>query len=168
MDTDRLAVDRSTAFGTDFEAYAEADLGRLLRLARRLTASSDAAPDLAQETLVRVGLAWRRIDKDPAAYATTVLTALLPGASETGTVPPAGPSKTPTTTTTEPLEGRCGNQWVVISLGAYEGGGGLRQPVEVSNIGKQACSVGAPVPSVGSRDPTMGRSGAPYADQPSR
>ncbi len=77
MDTDRLPVDRSSAFGTGFEAYAEADLGRLLRLARRLTATPDTAPDLVQETLVRVGLAWRRIDQDPAAYATTVLTRLV-------------------------------------------------------------------------------------------
>ena len=65
-------------FGEGFEAYAAADMKRLLRLAAMLTGDSDDASDLVQETLVRVGAAWSRVDRnrDPAGYATTVMTRL--------------------------------------------------------------------------------------------
>jgi len=63
-------------FGEGFEAYAAGDMKRLLRLAAMLTGDPDDARDLVQETLVRVGSAWSRIDRsrDPAGYATTVMT----------------------------------------------------------------------------------------------
>ena len=66
------------AFGEGFEAYAAADMPRLLRLGAMLARDGDAARDLTQETLVRVGLAWSRIDRDgnPAAYATTTMSRL--------------------------------------------------------------------------------------------
>ena len=58
-------------FGEGFEAYAAGDMKRLLRLAAMLSGDSHDASDLVQETLVRVGTAWSRIDRDrdPAGYA---------------------------------------------------------------------------------------------------
>jgi RNA polymerase sigma factor (sigma-70 family) len=49
----------------------DAELGHLLALARFLTRSEHDAWDLTQDTLVRVGLAWTRVDysRNPRAYA---------------------------------------------------------------------------------------------------
>src|SRR5262245_43909742 len=66
------------AFGDGFEEYAAADMPRLLRLAALPARNSDAAHDLVQETLIRVGTSWGRIRKDgnPSAYATTTMSRL--------------------------------------------------------------------------------------------
>lgn len=68
----------SSTFGAGFEAYAVGDTPRLTRLAALLTRDRDSAHDLVQETLVRVGCAWSRIDRDgnPAGYATTTMSRL--------------------------------------------------------------------------------------------
>lgn len=94
------------SFGEGFEAYAAGDMARLTRLASMLTLDNDNARDLVQETLIRVGCAWNRIDRDgnPAGYATTTLTRLVwrqssrrraesalltqHAATQTGTTPP--------------------------------------------------------------------------------
>lgn len=62
----------------DFADFAAAELPRLLRLARVLTGSEHDAWDLTQESLVRVGLRWSRIDRDgnPGGYARTILVRL--------------------------------------------------------------------------------------------
>ena len=59
----------------DFGAFVETESATLLGLAHALTGNRHDAWDLLQETLVRVGEKWRRIDK-PAAYARTVMTRL--------------------------------------------------------------------------------------------
>ncbi len=59
----------------DFAAFVEAQSPALLGLAHALTGNRHDAWDLLQETLVRVGERWRRIDQ-PAAYARTVMTRL--------------------------------------------------------------------------------------------
>jgi RNA polymerase sigma-70 factor (sigma-E family) len=59
----------------DFAAFVEAQSPALLGLAHALTGNRHDAWDLLQETLVRVGDRWRRIDQ-PAAYARTVMTRL--------------------------------------------------------------------------------------------
>ena len=63
--------------GTDegFAAFVEASSPALLGFAHALTGNRHDAWDLLQETLVRVGEKWRRIDQ-PAAYARTVMTRL--------------------------------------------------------------------------------------------
>lgn len=63
--------------GTDeeFSAFVEAQSAVLLGFAHALTGNRHDAWDLLQETLVRVGEKWRRIDQ-PAAYARTVMTRL--------------------------------------------------------------------------------------------
>jgi RNA polymerase sigma-70 factor (sigma-E family) len=73
-----VAVPVRSSFGDGFEAYAVADMPRLTRLASMLTRNADAARDLVQETLVRVGVAWERIDRDgnPAGYANTTMSRL--------------------------------------------------------------------------------------------
>lgn len=63
-------------FGEEFAAWVEADSVRLRRLAGMLGGDRETAQDLLQETLVRVGLAWRRIDDRPGAYATTTMSRL--------------------------------------------------------------------------------------------
>lgn len=59
----------------EFSAFVEAQSAVLLGFAHALTGSRHDAWDLLQETLVRVGEKWRRIDQ-PAAYARTVMTRL--------------------------------------------------------------------------------------------
>ena len=60
-----------------FAEFAEAEVSRLLGLAYALTGDRHDAWDLTQETLLRVGLKWRRIDAgNPAGYARTVLVRL--------------------------------------------------------------------------------------------
>lgn len=59
----------------DFVAFVDAQSPALLGLAHALTGNRHDAWDLLQETLVRVGEKWRRID-EPAAYARTVMTRL--------------------------------------------------------------------------------------------
>ncbi len=58
-----------------FEEFVAAQSQRLLGLAHALTGERHDAWDLYQETLVRIGERWRRID-DPAAYAHTVMVRL--------------------------------------------------------------------------------------------
>ncbi len=67
-----------SSFGEGFEAYAAADMARLTRLASMLVRDRESARDLVQETLVRVGCAWSRIDRDgsPSGYATTTMSRL--------------------------------------------------------------------------------------------
>jgi RNA polymerase sigma-70 factor (sigma-E family) len=57
--------------GADFEAYVRETGPALLRFGHVLTLDRSAAEDLAQETLIRVGLAWTRVRKDgnPVGYA---------------------------------------------------------------------------------------------------
>ncbi len=59
----------------EFAEFVEAQSPALLGLAHALTGNRHDAWDLLQETLVRVGEKWRRIDQ-PAAYARTVMTRL--------------------------------------------------------------------------------------------
>jgi RNA polymerase sigma-70 factor (sigma-E family) len=61
--------------GEDFAAFVEGQSPALLGFAHALTGNRHDAWDLLQETLVRVGERWRRIDQ-PAAYARTVMTRL--------------------------------------------------------------------------------------------
>lgn len=67
-----------SSFGEGFEEYAAGDMARLTRLASMLTRDRDSAHDLVQETLVRVGCAWSRIDRDgnPSGYASTTMSRL--------------------------------------------------------------------------------------------
>jgi RNA polymerase sigma-70 factor (sigma-E family) len=61
----------------DFGEFADAQSSRLLGLAYALTGNPHDAWDLVQETLVRVGVRWRRLrDEEPSAYARTVLVRL--------------------------------------------------------------------------------------------
>jgi RNA polymerase sigma-70 factor (sigma-E family) len=57
--------------GADFEAYVRETSAGLLRFGHVLTVDRAAAEDLAQETLIRVGLAWPRVRRDgnPVGYA---------------------------------------------------------------------------------------------------
>lgn len=70
---------RDAGFGAGFVDYASGDMRRLQRLAYMLTGDVEDARDLVQETLLRVGLAWRRIDQDrsPGAYANKVMSRLV-------------------------------------------------------------------------------------------
>lgn len=61
----------------DFEEFAAAETPRLLRVAYGLTGNSHDAWDLVQESLVRVGVRWRRLrHQNPGGYAQTVLVRL--------------------------------------------------------------------------------------------
>lgn len=61
----------------DFEEFAQAETPRLLRVAYGLTGNPHDAWDLVQESLVRVGVRWRRLrDQNPGGYAQTVLVRL--------------------------------------------------------------------------------------------
>ncbi len=61
----------------DFGEFADAQSSRLLGLAYALTGNPHDAWDLVQETLVRVGVRWRRLrDDNPAACARTVMVRL--------------------------------------------------------------------------------------------
>jgi RNA polymerase sigma-70 factor (sigma-E family) len=57
--------------GPGFESFLRQSAAGLLRLGNALTLDRAAAEDLAQETLIRVGLAWSRVRKDgnPVGYA---------------------------------------------------------------------------------------------------
>jgi RNA polymerase sigma-70 factor (sigma-E family) len=57
--------------GADFEAYVREVSPGLLRFGHVLTLDRAEAEDLAQETLIRVGLAWSRLRRDgnPVGYA---------------------------------------------------------------------------------------------------
>jgi DNA-directed RNA polymerase specialized sigma24 family protein len=57
--------------GSGFEAFLRQSAPALLRLGNALTLDRAAAEDLAQETLIRVGLAWPRVRRDgnPVGYA---------------------------------------------------------------------------------------------------
>lgn len=57
----------------DFDEWARARSGALLRAAFLLTGDQHHAEDLVQETLVRVALSWRRIENAPDAYAQRIL-----------------------------------------------------------------------------------------------
>jgi RNA polymerase sigma-70 factor (sigma-E family) len=59
-----------------FEEWAVADMPRLRRLAHLLMGNPEDAADLLQETLIRVGLAWKRIDRDPGGYASRTMARL--------------------------------------------------------------------------------------------
>jgi len=61
--------------GEDFTTFVQAQSPALLGFAHALTGNRHDAWDLLQETLVRVGEKWHRIDQ-PAAYARTVMTRL--------------------------------------------------------------------------------------------
>jgi RNA polymerase sigma-70 factor (sigma-E family) len=68
-----------TAYGGHgFEEFVHAEFPRLWRLGRVLSGRDDDAWDLAQESLVKVGLHWSRIDRNgnPGAYARTCLVRL--------------------------------------------------------------------------------------------
>ncbi|QWC85765.1 sigma-70 family RNA polymerase sigma factor [Nocardioidaceae bacterium] len=59
------------------EAYLRDEEVRLRRLAHALTRSREDAEDLLQETVVRLGQAWDRIDdRGPGPYATTTMVRL--------------------------------------------------------------------------------------------
>jgi RNA polymerase sigma-70 factor (sigma-E family) len=57
--------------GSGFEAFLRQSAPALLRLGNALTLDRAAAEDLAQETLIRVGMAWPRVRRDgnPVGYA---------------------------------------------------------------------------------------------------
>lgn len=61
-----------------FEEFAEAEMSRLLGLARVLTGNDHDAWDLTQDCLVRVGGRWSHVDADgnPGAYARTTMVRL--------------------------------------------------------------------------------------------
>ena len=61
----------------DFEEFAATETPRLLRVAYGLTGNPHDAWDLVQESLVRVGVRWRRLrHQNPGGYAQTVLVRL--------------------------------------------------------------------------------------------
>ena len=64
--------------GAGFEDFVHQSLPALGRYAYVLTGSRHQAEDLVQDTLVRVGSAWRRVDRDdsPLAYARTTMVRL--------------------------------------------------------------------------------------------
>jgi RNA polymerase sigma-70 factor (sigma-E family) len=57
----------------DFEAFAAARYGALLRTAYLLTGHEQDAEDLLQQSLVKAVAAWKRIDGDPEPYVRTLL-----------------------------------------------------------------------------------------------
>lgn len=65
--------------GSGFEAFVLQSAAGLLRLGNILTLDRAAAEDLAQETLIRVGLAWSRLrsDGNPVGYAQRTMTNLF-------------------------------------------------------------------------------------------
>lgn len=62
----------------EFPAFVDGQLPRLLGYARALTGNDHDAWDLVQETLVRVGGRWSRVERDlnPGAYARTTMVRL--------------------------------------------------------------------------------------------
>lgn len=68
---------RGQTLSDGFEDFAEAQIPGLLGLAFALTGNHHDAWDLVQESLVRVGVRWRRLrDDSPGGYARTVLVRL--------------------------------------------------------------------------------------------
>ncbi|MCN0176841.1 SigE family RNA polymerase sigma factor [Salinispora arenicola] len=65
--------------GSGFDAFVRQSAAGLLRLGNILTLDRAAAEDLAQETLIRVGLAWPRLraDGNPVGYAQRTMTNLF-------------------------------------------------------------------------------------------
>ncbi|MGL5827802.1 MAG: SigE family RNA polymerase sigma factor [Nocardioides sp.] len=63
---------RKSTRDQEFTAFARESQGRLFRQAYLLTGNRDAAEDLAQGTLVKMYVAWSRVD-NPAAYANRTL-----------------------------------------------------------------------------------------------
>ena len=57
----------------DFESWVHARSGALARTAYLLTGDVHLAEDLVQDTLARVADRWRRIDRQPDAYARRVM-----------------------------------------------------------------------------------------------
>ena len=59
-----------------YEEFADSRLGALLRYALMLTGDPHTAQDLVQETMVRVQLNWRRVDRSdsPDGYVRRILT----------------------------------------------------------------------------------------------
>lgn len=66
--------------GSGFDAFVRQSAAGLLRLGNILTLDRAAAEDLAQETLIRVGLAWSRVraDGNPVGVAQRTMTNLFP------------------------------------------------------------------------------------------
>lgn len=64
--------------GEGFEDFVTGEFPRLWRLARTLSGRESDASDLVQETLVRVGMRWRKLDRNgnPGAYARVTLARL--------------------------------------------------------------------------------------------
>lgn len=62
----------------EFEQFVDAELPRLLGYARVLTGNDHDAWDLVQDALVKVGLRWRKVDRqgNPAAYTRTTMVRL--------------------------------------------------------------------------------------------
>jgi RNA polymerase sigma factor (sigma-70 family) len=62
----------------DFAAFAVEIAPRLMRLARTLVVSEHDAADLVQDTLVRVGTRWARVERrgNPVSYSMTILVRL--------------------------------------------------------------------------------------------
>jgi RNA polymerase sigma-70 factor (sigma-E family) len=78
--------------GADFEAYVREVSPGLLRFAHVLTLHRAEAEDLAQEALIRVGLAWSRVRRDgnPVGYAQrTLLNLFLNKRRRRGDIPVA-------------------------------------------------------------------------------
>ncbi|GIH05338.1 RNA polymerase sigma24 factor [Rhizocola hellebori] len=87
MDTSRFPGQ-----GADFEVYVREVSAGLLRFGHLLTLDRAAAEDLAQETLIRVGLAWSRVRRDgnPVGYAhRTMLNVFLNRRRRRGDIPVA-------------------------------------------------------------------------------
>jgi RNA polymerase sigma-70 factor (sigma-E family) len=68
-----------TALGREFDCFAAAVSGPLLRVGHLMTGDANDAEDLVQETLLRVARRWKRVRfmDHPAAYARRVLVNLV-------------------------------------------------------------------------------------------
>ena len=84
--------------GSAFEDFVRAAGPGLLRLGHVLTLDRPAAEDLAQETLIRVGLAWSRVraDGNPTGYAQrTMVNVFLNQRRRRGEIPVGDPPESP-------------------------------------------------------------------------
>jgi RNA polymerase sigma-70 factor (sigma-E family) len=59
--------------GVPFEAFVRSRTGALLAFAHALTGDAVLAEELTQEALVRTGMAWWRIKRDPDPYTRTII-----------------------------------------------------------------------------------------------
>jgi RNA polymerase sigma-70 factor (sigma-E family) len=87
-----VGVSRFPDGGADFETYVRDVSAGLLRFGHVLTLDRALAEDLAQETLIRVGLAWSRVRQDgnPVGYAhRTMLNLFLNRRRRRGDIPVA-------------------------------------------------------------------------------